>query len=129
MSSQDSRSKAKPKKSGGQVYFIGKQKYIISRKIWKQIRYYQKQTEILIPKASFARVVREILQDLRSRQEYFKFQMTALQALQEASEMYLTELFSDSQLLSNHAKRATIKDTDMQLVRFLRSKFDPYMAL
>lgn len=49
-----------------------------------------------------------------------RFQTTAILALQEAAEQYLTELFEDTQLCAMHAKRITIQAKDIELVRRIR---------
>lgn len=49
-----------------------------------------------------------------------RWQTTAIQALQEASEAYLVHLFEDSNLLAIHAKRVTIMQKDIQLARRIR---------
>ena len=62
----------------------------------REIRKYQKSTELLIRKLPFQRLVREIAQDLKSD---LRFQSTAILALQEASESYLVGLFEDTNAL------------------------------
>jgi len=52
----------------------------------REIRKYQKSTELLIRKLAFQRLVREIAQDFKTD---LKFQSSAVLALQEASEAYL----------------------------------------
>jgi histone H3 len=52
----------------------------------REIRKYQKSTELLIRKAPFQRLVREIAQDFKND---LRFQSTAVLALQEAAEAYL----------------------------------------
>jgi len=52
--------------------------------------------------------------------EQFRFQSQALMALQEAAEAYLVNLFEDTNYAAIHAKRVTIMQRDMQLVRRLR---------
>ncbi len=49
-----------------------------------------------------------------------RFQSSALQALQEASEAHLVDLFGDCNLAAIHAKRVTIQPKDMELARRLR---------
>jgi len=71
----------------------------------REIRKYQKSTELLIRKAPFQRLVREIAQDFKND---LRFQSTAVLALQEASEAYLVGLFEDTNLCAIHAKRVTI---------------------
>jgi histone H3 len=47
----------------------------------------------------------------------YRFQSTAVLALQEASEAYLVGLFEDMNLCALHAKRVTIMPKDIQLAR------------
>ncbi len=51
-----------------------------------------------------------------------RWQKTALEALQEAAEIYLVGLFEDTNLYAIHAKHQTIKPADMQLARRIRGK-------
>ena len=83
----------------------------------RQIRKYQKSTDLLIRKLPFQRLVREIAQELRAD---FRFQSTALMALQEAAEAYLVGLFEDTNLCALHARRVTIMVKDIRLARRLR---------
>ncbi|KAH8061988.1 hypothetical protein JL722_3951 [Aureococcus anophagefferens] len=68
----------------------------------REIRKYQKSTELLVRKLPFQRLVREIAQDFKTD---LRFQSTAILALQEASEAYLVGLFEDTNLCAIHAKR------------------------
>uniref|UniRef100_A0A3Q1ETW2 Core Histone H2A/H2B/H3 domain-containing protein n=1 Tax=Acanthochromis polyacanthus TaxID=80966 RepID=A0A3Q1ETW2_9TELE len=61
----------------------------------REIRCYQKSTELLIRKLPFQRLVREIAQDFKTD---LRFQSSAVIALQEASEAYLVGLFEDTNL-------------------------------
>ncbi|KAH8111069.1 histone H3 [Phellopilus nigrolimitatus] len=72
----------------------------------REIRRYQKSTELLIRKLPFQRLVREIAQDFKTD---LRFQSSAVMALQEASEAYLVSLFEDTNLAAIHAKRVTIQ--------------------
>ncbi|KAI9352906.1 histone-fold-containing protein [Obelidium mucronatum] len=83
----------------------------------REIRRYQKSTELLIRKLPFQRLVREIAQDFKTD---LRFQSSAIGALQEASEAYLVGLFEDTNLAAIHAKRVTIQPKDIQLARRLR---------
>eukprot|EP00073_Rattus_norvegicus_P031573 XP_006254044.2 PREDICTED: uncharacterized protein LOC102551184 [Rattus norvegicus] len=69
----------------------------------REIRRYQKSTELLIRKLPFQRLVREIAQDFKTD---LRFQSSAVMALQEASEAYLVGLFEDTNLCAIHAKRS-----------------------
>ncbi|GBP94788.1 Histone H3 [Eumeta japonica] len=85
----------------------------------REIRRYQKSTELLIRKLPFQRLVREIAQDFKTD---LRFQSSAVMALQEASEAYLVGLFEDTNLCAIHAKRVTIMPKDMQLARRIRGE-------
>ncbi len=82
----------------------------------REIRRYQKTTELLIRKLPFQRLVREILDDYTSPKQLC-LQPSAVLALQEASENYLVRLFENANLAAIHAKRVTIMPKDMQLAR------------
>ncbi|CAL2037858.1 unnamed protein product [Caenorhabditis brenneri] len=85
----------------------------------REIRRYQKSTELLVRKLPFQRLVREIAQDFKTE---LRFQSMAIQALQEAAECYLVGLFEDTNLCAIHAKRVTIMPKDMQLARRIRGE-------
>jgi histone H3 len=85
----------------------------------REIRRFQKSTDLLIRKAPFQRLVREIAQDMKRD---VRFQSTAVLALQEASEAYLVGLFEDTNLCAIHAKRVTIMPKDIQLARRIRGE-------
>ena len=89
----------------------------------KEIRKYQRSTNLLIPSLPFSRLVREVAQSIVSTTAGipdFRFQSGALLALQEAAEAYLVTLFEDTVLCSIHAKRVTIMPRDMMLARRIR---------
>ncbi|XFG12906.1 hypothetical protein AB1E19_016530 [Capra hircus] len=85
----------------------------------REIRRYQKSTELLIRKLPFQRLVREIAQDFKTD---LRFQSSAVMALQEACEAYLVGLFEDTNLCAIHAKRVTIMPKDIQLARRVRGE-------
>ena len=85
----------------------------------REIRRYQKSTELLIHKLPFQRLVRQIAQDFKTD---VRFQNAAVAALQEASEAYLVRLFEDSNLCAVHAKRVTIMPKDIQLAKRIRGE-------
>ena len=92
----------------------------------KQIRQYQKSTELLIRKLPFQRLVREIASDSEVIKSPLcgkvRFQSAAIMALQEATEAYLVGLFEDSNLCAIHARRVTIMPKDIQLARRIRGE-------
>lgn len=85
----------------------------------REIRKFQKSTDLLIRKLPFQRLVREIAHEYKSD---LRFQSHAVLALQEATEAYLAGLFEDSNLLAVHAGRVTIMPKDMQLARRVRGE-------
>ena len=85
----------------------------------REIRKYQKTTDLLLKKAPFQRLVREVSQDYKAD---LRFQSSAVMALQEASEAYLVGLFEDTNLCAIHARRVTIMPKDMQLARRIRGE-------
>ncbi|KAJ0170172.1 hypothetical protein K1T71_014100 [Dendrolimus kikuchii] len=70
----------------------------------REIRRYQKSTELLIRKLPFQRLVREIAQDFKTD---LRFQIG---------------LFEDTNLCAIHAKRVTIMPKDIQLARRVRGE-------
>jgi histone H3 len=85
----------------------------------REIRRYQKSTDLLIRKLPFERLVREIAGRIKVE---LRFQSSALLALQEASEAYMVGLFEDTNLCAIHARRVTIMPRDIQLARRIRGE-------
>ncbi|GAX77127.1 hypothetical protein CEUSTIGMA_g4573.t1 [Chlamydomonas eustigma] len=84
----------------------------------REIRKYQKSTELLVRKLPFSRLVREISNMVAP--EPFRWTAEALLALQEATEDFMVHLFEDCNLCAIHAKRVTIMPKDLQLARRIR---------
>ena len=91
----------------------------------KQIKYYQSNTDLLIRLLPFARLVKEIADDLFSGGCDFKWKASAIQALQYAVEAYMVALMEDTNKAAIHAKRVTIMPQDMHLVRDIRGGVNP----
>ena len=85
----------------------------------REIRKYQKNTDLLMRKAPFQRLVREIACGIKSD---LQMQSMALLALQEAAEAYLVGLFTHTNECVLHAKHVTIMPKDMQLARRIRGE-------
>lgn len=79
----------------------------------REIRKYQKTTDLLIPKLPFATLVREICKD--EGQSDKRWQPAALLALQDYSEQLLTQVLSDAYECAAHAKRKTLMRQDFFL--------------
>ena len=84
----------------------------------REIRRYQRSTELLIRKVPFARLVREVVYSM-TKQDY-RFQSTALLAMQEAAEAYLTRMFTEVNHIAIHGRRVTIQEKDILLWKRLR---------
>ena len=85
----------------------------------REIRKYQRSTELLLRKLPFQRLVREVAQEFR---EGLRFRAQAIFALQEAAEAYLVRLLEDGNLCAIHAGRVTIMPKDIQLARTIRGE-------
>ena len=77
----------------------------------REIRKYQKSTDLLVRKLPFQRLVREVAQDFKPD---LRFQGAAIMALQHAAEAYMVEVFENANLAAIHAKRVTILPVDVQ---------------
>jgi len=82
----------------------------------REIRRYQKTTELLLRKLPFMRLVREVANEFRPN---LRFQGSALLALQEATEAYMVQILEESNILAIHAKRVTVQAKDLRLARLL----------
>jgi histone H3 len=93
----------------------------------REIRRYQKSTDLLIRKLPFQRLAREVLQDLNKQGHSLRFtaerfQATGLLAIQESVEAFSVRLFEDVNLCAIHARRVTIMPKDMQLALRIRGE-------
>ena len=85
----------------------------------REIKRYQKGTELLLRKLPFQRLVREIA---AGGKEGLRFQASAVLAMQEATEAHMVNLFADTCLCAIHGRRVTIMPKDIQLARRLRGE-------
>ena len=113
-------SKAAARKSAPSVGGVKKpHKYRPGTVALREIRKYQKSTELLIRKLPFQRLVREVAEKFK---QDLRFNSHAIMALQEAAEAYLVGLFEDTNLCAIHAHRVTIMPKDIQLARRIRGE-------
>ncbi|EMF07881.1 histone-fold-containing protein, partial [Sphaerulina musiva SO2202] len=91
----------------------------------REIRRYQKTTELLIRRLPFQRICREVTIDIASKSSssVYRFQAEALLCLQEATEAFLTLEFEVSNMLAIYAKRVTLQQKDIVLCRWIRKRF------
>ena len=87
----------------------------------REIRRYQRSTELLIPKAPFQRLVKEILLDV-STTDVHRIQAGALNALHEAAEQFMVQTFDDANLCAIHASRSTVMKKDLLLAKRIKQK-------
>jgi histone H3 len=82
----------------------------------RQIRKYQKESSecLIIPKAAFARIVKEIGQDYRDNNLYSK---KAIITLQYYLEQKMVERLENANLCALHSGRTRVKPKDIQLTR------------
>lgn len=88
----------------------------------RDIRKAQKNTNKSFRKASFRRVVREVLHNIDDKRfADFRITQNAYNALQETAESFLTGLFRESNRSARNAKRIKITAGDFRLVHDLIS--------
>ena len=85
-------------------------------RVQQEIRKFQKSSNLLIPLRPFQGLVKEIA----SKICHYRFQSTAILALQEASEAFIVGLFEEAQFCSLHVKRKTVTPEDMRLAMSIR---------
>lgn len=113
--------KAAARKSVAAVAKVKKHRTRPGVQALKEIRKYQKSTDLLIKKRPFQRLVREVAHNINQE---IRFQSHALMALQEGSEAFLVSLFEDANLCTIHAKRVTIMPKDIELAKRIRGMRD-----
>ena len=118
-SARSAARKAGVRKASGQAGVRKRNRYRPGTVALRQIRRYQKSTELLLRKEPFRRTVREIAEQELGKLN-LRFAEGAMLALQEAAEAHLVELFENTNLCAIHAKRITIQPKDMQLARRIR---------
>jgi len=111
--------KISPKKKPAASPSKRKYRWAPGTKALREIRQFQRTTELLLRKLPFARLVKEISGEF-SKEGTLRWQAEALSALQNSAEAYLVHLFEDANLCAIHAKRVTIMPKDIQLARRIR---------
>ncbi|CAM9499598.1 unnamed protein product [Ascophyllum nodosum] len=99
-----------------------RRRYRPGERALKEIRAYQRTTELLLRKLPFARLVKEVQESFTPVGKSYRWQGTALLALQEAAEAHLVSLFEDANLCALHARRVTVMVRDFQLARRIRGQ-------
>eukprot|EP01060_Flectonema_neradi_P004747 TRINITY_DN1310_c1_g1_i11.p2 TRINITY_DN1310_c1_g1~~TRINITY_DN1310_c1_g1_i11.p2 ORF type:complete len:118 (+),score=10.04 TRINITY_DN1310_c1_g1_i11:51-404(+) len=85
----------------------------------REIKHLQQSTELLLQKGPFRRLVRETLRELRFD---VRFESDALDAVQEAAESYLIELFEGAVILQLHRGKKSLTWKDLNYTRRIRKE-------
>jgi histone H3 len=85
----------------------------------REIRKYQKSTDLLIAKAPFLKEVRAAMQDYKSD---LRKTPGCTAALREATESYVVGVMEDTNCAAIHDKRVTIMPKDIELVGRIRGE-------
>jgi len=86
----------------------------------REIRRFQRTTNLLIPRSPFLRMIRQVMSEVKQGQSDLRIQVGAVGAIQEAAEAYIVGVFEDTNLCAIHAKRVTIMPRDIHLAMRLR---------
>lgn len=98
----------------------------------RQIKSYQNSTFLIIRKLPFQRMIRDMCRQTKSNipllnaDRDYRFQSTAIGTLQEATESYLVNVFHDAMACAQHARRKTVMEKDIQLVKTLRKRQEDF---
>ena len=96
----------------------------------REIHRYQKSTNLLLPKVSFQRLLRDVTIDTvdQLKKMYTKLKdpsrmtVATVQCLQAASEAIITKTLEDANLCAIHTKRVTVQPKDLELAHRLMQK-------
>lgn len=83
-----------------------------------EIKRLQESTNLLMPRLPFSQLVREIMGD--SSDTVCRITPDAFAALQNATEIYMTQVFEDAYKCTIHRDRVTLMVKDIRLALFLR---------
>nr|ARC76719.1 Cid3 [Drosophila bicornuta] len=89
----------------------------IAMRMDREIRHLRARSRPLIPRLPFSRLVRELI--VKSTTTSFKITESALEALQESSELYVTQRMEDAYFLTRHRGRVTLELRDMVLMAYI----------
>lgn len=83
----------------------------------REIRKFQRTSDLLLRKLPFQRLVREVAGNVK---QDLRFQSVAVEILQHAVEDYMVQVFEDCVLCAVHAKRVTVTPKDLKLAMRIR---------
>ena len=108
--------KDKPQNAQGRCYH-----YKLGTCALLEIAYYQKRWGLILSKAAFARLVREVADDVEVGLRWLS---SAILALQEGTEAYIVGLHEDIVLEAIHGRRVTIMPKDMHIAQRIRGDIE-----
>ena len=94
-----------------------------STKALREIKKYQKSTNLVIPKQSFEHVLRWIVQDIKSGT---RIERSAIECLQECLEGHVTTQFENINLCCIHRKGRMIMPKDFNLQKNILQNHEPW---
>ncbi|XP_051156836.1 uncharacterized protein LOC127278925 [Leptopilina boulardi] len=94
------------------------------KRVLTEIKALRRSTKLIIPKAAFIRVIKDIMDDILPRTKIRRFQVEAIEALREAAEIYIVQFYEQAVVLAYFANRETLMQRDMVMLRFLRGRND-----
>jgi histone H3/H4 len=89
-------------------------------KALREIKKFQETAELLIPRAPFDRLIRELIR--YEIKPDIHFTRSAYVALQEATEAYLVRLFESAYDITMHIKHTTLTVRDLRLAKKIMEK-------
>lgn len=85
----------------------------------KEIKYYRQTITHLVPRAVFIRMLKKIIISLNIE---IRFTKDSIDMLQDAYESYIVASMETSYLATVHAKRVTLKATDVNLIKRIKDR-------
>eukprot|EP01059_Diplonema_ambulator_P000250 TRINITY_DN101_c0_g1_i1.p1 TRINITY_DN101_c0_g1~~TRINITY_DN101_c0_g1_i1.p1 ORF type:complete len:144 (+),score=83.13 TRINITY_DN101_c0_g1_i1:62-493(+) len=79
----------------------------------------QKTSKLLLQKAPFQRMVRELMNGYKTN---LSFKPSALEAVQEAAESYMVGLFQAAVMMQIHRRKQTLNHLDLSIARRIRGE-------
>ncbi|CEM05805.1 unnamed protein product [Vitrella brassicaformis CCMP3155] len=100
---KETDSAASDKKRHPKMTITGRYRYRPGTVALREIRKYQKSTDLLLRKLPFRRLVKEICQEQVGTPGGLRWQASAMLAMQEATEAFAVRLFEDAMQCTIHA--------------------------
>lgn len=96
-------------------------RFRIGTRALREIRYHQRGTDFLIPKASFQRIARAMAQEVKPG---LRWEQEALLALQEGAEDHVVKLLQAAQMCGVSEKKQALQVKHIHLAERIKEIFD-----